>query len=170
MATPGCLWSRPRLERLVDGTLAPWMDGAVTRHVSRCPGCGREIERLRHLRDMVRSVDLDVADPDWSGFWPAVRVRIAQETPRPMRDAWWLPFWKPVWGHPRMVLSGLAVSTLALALVLWPSAPVSRPVSAVEVQDVSTADPDHSVMVFSNPEDDVTVIWVFNPAEQEEQS
>jgi hypothetical protein len=42
--------------------------------------------------------------------------------------------------------------------------------SPVQVQDVSTTDPDRSVMVFSNPDDDVTVIWVFNPAEQDEQS
>ena len=35
---------------------------------------------------------------------------------------------------------------------------------------VSTADPDRSVMVYSNPDDDVTVIWVFNPMEQDEQS
>jgi hypothetical protein len=26
------------------------------------------------------------------------------------------------------------------------------------------------VMVYSSPDDDVTVIWVFNPAEQDEQS
>jgi hypothetical protein len=25
-------------------------------------------------------------------------------------------------------------------------------------------------MVYSNPDDDVTVIWVFNPSEQDEQS
>jgi hypothetical protein len=40
----------------------------------------------------------------------------------------------------------------------------------VVVQDVSTADPDHSVMVYSNPDDEMTVIWVFNPSEQDEQS
>ena len=38
------------------------------------------------------------------------------------------------------------------------------------VQEVSSADPDRSVMVYSSPDDDVTVIWVFNPAEQDEQS
>jgi hypothetical protein len=70
-----------------------------------------------------------------------------------------------------VALSGLAISTLAIALVFWPSAPVSRVIVApVEVQDVSTPDPNRSVMVFSNPDADVTVIWVFNPAEQDEQS
>jgi hypothetical protein len=40
----------------------------------------------------------------------------------------------------------------------------------VQVQDVSTTDPSRSVMVYSNPDDDVTVIWVFNPMEPDEQS
>jgi hypothetical protein len=147
------------------------MGRVAAQHASRCRGCGREVERLRELRVLLRSAEADVVDPDWSGFWPAVRVRIARESPPPVRDAWWLPYWKPVWGHPRVALSGLAISTLAIALVFWPNAPVSRAVAApVEVQDVSTSDPDRSVMVFSNPDDDVTVIWVFNPSEQDEQS
>ena len=173
MPSPGCLWNRPRLERLVDGALGSWMGRVAAQHASRCPGCGLEVQRLRRLRVLLRSAEADVADPEWSQFWPAVRTRIAQEAPAPVRDAWWLPYWKPVWGHPRVALSGLVISTLAIALVFWPSvhAPVARAVaSPVEVQDVSTPDPNRSVMVFSNPEDDVTVIWVFNPAEQDEQS
>ena len=64
------------------------------------------------------------------------------------------------------------LSSLAAALVLWPSPETTKAAMAapVQVQDVSTADPDRSVMVYSNPDDDVTVIWVFNPSEQDEQS
>jgi hypothetical protein len=40
----------------------------------------------------------------------------------------------------------------------------------VVVQDVSSADPNRSVMVYSSPDDDVTVIWIFNPGEPDEQS
>ena len=107
--------------------------------------------------------------PDWSGFWPAVRIRIASEKPPPVRESWWLPVWKPVWGHPRVALGSLMVSGLAAGLVLWPSPPVTL-AAPVVVQDVSSADPDRSVMVYSSPDDDVTVIWVFNPGEQDEQS
>jgi hypothetical protein len=70
-------------------------------------------------------------------------------------------------------MGSLAVSSLAAALVLWPSAPVTVPRAAaapVVVQDVSTTDPNRSVMVYSNPDDDVTVIWVFNPEEQDDRS
>jgi len=96
-------------------------------------------------------------------------VRIARGTPEPVREPWWLPFWKPVWGHPRVALGSLMVSSLALGLVLWPSPPVTL-AAPVVVQDVFSADPNRSVMVYSNPDDGVTVIWVFNPGEQDEQS
>jgi hypothetical protein len=127
------------------------------------------VEQLTRIRLLVRSAAPDVADPEWAGFWPAVRVRIASEAPRPVRESWWLPYWKPVWGHPRVALGSLMVSSLALGLMLWPGAPVTL-AAPVTVQEVSSADPDRSVMVYSSPDDDVTVIWVFNPAEQDEQS
>lgn len=172
MPTLGCLWSRPRLERLVDGALGPRMGRVAASHASRCGDCRTEMDRLRRLRALVQSAEVQLTDPDWAAFWPAVRQRIAAERPAPVRDAWWLPFWKPVWGHPRVALGGLAVSSLAIALVLWPSPETTKAAMAaqVQVQDVSTADPDRSVMVYSNPDDDVTVIWVFNPSEQDEQS
>jgi len=170
-----CLWNRPRLERLVDGALGRRMGRMATAHAARCPRCGDEVARLHRLRRLVQSAEAPVPDPDWTGFWPAVRARIADEAPRPIREAWWLPFWKPVWGHPRVALGSLVVSSLAATLVLWPSAqvPVRKALAApVVVQDVSSADPERSVMVYSSPDDDedVPVIWVFNPGEQDEQS
>lgn len=173
MPSLGCLWNRPRLERLIDGALDSQKSRAIEAHVAGCRRCGAEVWQLRRLRGLVQASELPVTDPDWSGFWPGVRLRIAQEAPAPVRDAWWLPFWKPVWGHPRVALGGLAVSGLAASLAFWPGLPVSAPqaiAAPVVVQDVSTADPDRSVMVYSSPDDDVTVIWVFNPGEQDEQS
>lgn len=149
------------------------MGRMATAHAARCAECQGRVDRLRKLRGLIRSTQVEVADPDWSGFWTSVRLRIAREAPRPHREAWWMPYWKPVWGHPRMALGSLVVSTLALALVMWssPQGTVPRASAApVQVQDVSTTDPDRSVMVYSNPDDDVTVIWVFNPGEQDEQS
>ena len=169
MPSLGCLWSRPRLERLVDGALGPRAGRWTTSHAARCARCGGEVEQLTRIRLLVRSAAPDVADPEWAGFWPAVRVRIASEAPRPVRESWWLPYWKPVWGHPRVALGSLMVSSLALGLMLWPGAPGTL-AAPVTVQEVSSADPDRSVMVYSSPDDGVTVIWVFNPAEQDEQS
>jgi len=169
MPSRGCLWNRPRLERLVDGALGPRAGRWTTSHAARCARCGGEVEQLTRIRMLVRSAAPEVVDPEWAGFWPAVRARIASEAPRPVRESWWLPYWKPVWGHPRVALGSLMVSGLALGLMLWPGAPVTL-AAPVVVQEVSSADPDRSVMVYSSPDDDVTVIWVFNPAEQDEQS
>jgi anti-sigma factor RsiW len=172
MAMLGCLWNRSRLERLVDGALGPRTERMATSHASRCVDCGGEVARLRRLRSLVQGAQVPMVEPDWSGFWPSIRQRIATERPAPVRDPWWLLYWKPVWGHPRVALGGLVVSSLVAALVLWPSLETTKTASAapVQVQDVSAADPDRSVMVYSNPDDDVTVIWVFNPSEQDEQS
>jgi anti-sigma factor RsiW len=171
MPTLGCLWNRRRLEGFVDGALGSRAGRVAAQHVSGCASCRSEVERHRRLRLLVRSALAEVADPGWSGFWPSVRARIARETPKPVRESWWLPFWKPVWGHPRVALGSVVVSTLAAVLVLWPSPQATKAVAAsVQVQDVSTADPDRSMMVYSSPDDDVTVIWVFNPAEPDEQS
>jgi len=173
MPSLGCLWNRPRLEGLVDGALDPRAGRSVSQHASGCSSCRAEVERLRRLRALVKSSQVEVADPDWSAFWPGIHARIVREQPRPFRDAWWLPVWKPVWGHPRVALGGLVAAGLVAAVMLWPSpttvttASVTNP---VVVQDVSTSDPDHGVMVYSNPDDEMTVIWVFNPTEQEEQS
>ena len=171
MPSLGCLWNRSRLERLVDGALGPRAGRAAMSHAARCPRCDGEVKELNRLRLLVRGSAPGVADPDWAGFWPAVRVRIASEAPRPVQESWWLPFWKPVWGHPRVALGSLMVSCLTAAVVLWPSPHVTMPLtSRVVVQEVSSADPDRSVMVYSSPDDEMTVIWVFNPGEQDDQS
>ena len=172
MPSLGCLWNRRRLGRFVDGALDPRRLRSAAAQVAHCAGCAGEVERLRRLRRLNQEAEA-VPDPDWSGFWPAVRVRIASEAARPIRESWWLPLWKPVWGHPRLALGSLTVSILAAALILWPAGPGTVPqaiAAPVEVQDVSSPDPNRSVMVYSSPDDGVTVIWVFNPAEQDEQS
>lgn len=172
MSTLGCLWSRPRLERLVDGSPDARPGRLAVSHVARCADCRAQVEELQRLRALVREAEAPVPEPDWSAFWPAVSRRIAAEHPKPVRDAWWLPYWKPVWGHPRVALSALAISTLVAFLVLWPSAETTTPALAgpVQVEEVSTTDPNRSVMVYSNPDDDVTVIWMFNAIEPDEQS
>jgi hypothetical protein len=104
--------------------------------------------------------------PEWSGFWAGIERRIRVEQPRPMRDPWWLPVWKPFWGHPRLALAS-AVTGLAAVALLTTFHPIgqSRPPAAwaapVMVQDAGTADPDGTVMVYSSPDQDVTVIWLF---------
>lgn len=169
----GCLWNRSRLQRFVGGESTPRATRAVSLHLERCTSCRAEVQGFRRQRALIQGARIHGAEPDWTGFWPGIRARIAGGTPKPMRAAWWLPLWMPIWGHPRVALGGILASTLAAALLLWPSAQVTVPVvmaAPVQVQDVSAADPHRSVMVYSSPEEDVTVIWVFNPEEQDGQS
>jgi anti-sigma factor RsiW len=162
MLSPGCLRNRSRLGSYADGALQERARQAVESHLSRCLSCRREIDRLARLRLLSRAAIAARGEPDWAGFWPAVRSRIAREAPRPIRDSWWLPAWKPFWGHPRISVAGAVMATLVLTFGFWPGrneVPVALGASIV-VQDVGTDELDGGVMVYSNP-GDVTVIWVF---------
>ena len=82
---------RARVARHVSGCAV--LPGPVEQHAMRVPvrGSGRP-PRARTGRGSGRVSSADRAEP-----------------PRPLREPWWLPFWKPVWGHPRMALAtGLA--------------------------------------------------------------
>ncbi|HEV8438883.1 MAG TPA: hypothetical protein VGT40_12370 [Methylomirabilota bacterium] len=113
------------------------------------------------------------SEPDWSGFWPAVRAGIAREKSRPIRDPWWLPLWKPFWGHPRLALGGVMAGVLALIFSVWPGNDGQIPAAwagPVVVQDVGTTDPDRSVMVYSTSDHTLTVIWLFSAEGSTEES
>jgi hypothetical protein len=170
----GCLWHRSRIEPYADETLGGGEAAAVARHLDRCSNCRKAVEGQRRLRVLLRS-GCSVASPsDWSGFWPTVRRRILAEVPRPpIRESWWVPIWKPVWGHPRMAVVSTMALVTALALVFQPIGPRTLPeveATPILVQDATTADPDASVMVYSSPDNDVTVIWLLRPHDSAEAS
>jgi len=168
MPSLSCLWNRSRIGPYADGALSPRATRAVSRHLTGCASCHAHLERLTALRSQLRGAVGEPPEPDWAGFWTAVRARIDTEPARPIREPWWLPFWKPVWGHPRVALAtGLATVTL-LSVPFWPVDEgefLPAWAGPVMVQDVGTADPDGSVMVYSDSdrgsERGVTVIWVF---------
>lgn len=117
---------------------------------------------LTRGRRLLRSGVAAPPEPDWSGLWPAIQRRIATEAPRPIQEPWWLPWWTPVWGHPRLATSGALAGALLLTFSFWPvNSEVTASGSPVVVQDVAAADPRGTVMVYSNKDSDVTVIWVF---------
>lgn len=108
----------------------------------------------------MRQASAPTVEPDWSGFWVTVRARIMSEEPRPVRESWWFPFWKPVWGHPRVAFGAVVLAVLVTAFTFWPADDTAY-ASPVRVQDVSADDPERSVMVYSSRAHGVTVIWVF---------
>jgi anti-sigma factor RsiW len=165
MPAPLCLLYRPRLERYVDRALNPRSTRAVEAHLGGCLDCRGRVENQTQLKSLVRSAIVDPSEPDWEVFWPQIEARLSRERPRPMKDPWWAPLWKPFWGHPRLALGGAMAATLALAFSLWPGSEVQGPGTAwaadpVVVQDVGTPDPERTVMVYSTPDQVLTVIWL----------
>jgi anti-sigma factor RsiW len=167
MARLACLWVRSRLEPYADGAVAGSTARRIQSHLDGCRACIGRVEELRRLRALVSAAVPEPTPPDFSTFWVGVKGRIAREAPEPVRDPWWLPLWRPVWGHPRLALSGALAAGLALTLSVWPVDDNGSLSSAwageVEVQDVSTPDPEHTVMVYSSPDRSLTVIWLFTP-------
>jgi len=161
---PSCLWNRSRVERFADGALGPRASRSVQAHLSHCTDCLRRMERQVELSALVKSFVAEPEPPDWTGFWPSIQARLLREKPKPIRDPWWIPLWRPLWGHPRLALGGVMITVLVVALSLWPLPGAERPTAwaaPVVVQDVTTPDPERAVMVYSTPDQALTVIWLF---------
>lgn len=134
--------------------------------MERCAACRAAAGRLDRLRRLVREGAGAPEEPDWSGFWPGIAARLGAASPRPLRDPWWLPLWRPVWGHPRLSAATAAAAGIVLTFSLWSGREGERPLalaSPIVVQDAGASDPGDSVMVYAG-RDDVTVVWVFPAA------
>jgi anti-sigma factor RsiW len=175
---PYCWLVRRRLGAYQDGELSPGVRHRVEAHVRRCAQCEGELSALGRLKG---ALALDTADPPeavWTAFWPQVRDRIA--APAPATRSAWERGWEAVRARPKLGLApALAAATLAvLAMVApWQRAPQQTPalgphtlespgiqqaaLDQVVIQSIETDDPDLPVMVYSSPESDVTVLWVF---------
>jgi anti-sigma factor RsiW len=155
-----CLWVRPRVGRGADGALEGQAARIVAAHLGRCAECQAIRDRAVKLKALIRQAVTGTSEPPWGGFWNAVHARILREDPKPLREPWWLPYWKPVWGHPHLAFGSALLAVLIVGFSLWPADDAAF-ASSVTVQDVTTEDADRSVMVYSNRKEDVTVIWVF---------
>lgn len=102
---------------------------------------------------------MSTLEPDWTGFWPGVVRGIEDRRdarPAPAPRQWWQAM-----GRPRWALGG-ALAALLMSLGVWQWAPSPHlPDAGVLVTSASTEDPRGTVMVYSTPEQDVAVVWVF---------
>jgi len=98
--------------------------------------------------------------PDWTGFWEGVRRGI--ETPRVetvggTRFRWHV--------RPRFALGAAAAFAAAAFMLVWqiprtPLMPLTE--AAVSVTSADTDRPDATVMVYTPPERDLAVVWLFD--------
>lgn len=183
-----CWPTRRRLDAYRDGELDGATRSGVERHLARCRACSAEAASLTRLHAALAAPGAEAgSDPPeavWDAFWPQVRMRMAA-APAPEVSRWGA--WTMAPGGPRFVLgSALAAAALAAVAILAPWQGLERHVPAgtsgtgvqvaslpvgttgpgvaapdMMVESVETADPQSSVMVYTNPESDMTVVWVF---------
>jgi anti-sigma factor RsiW len=182
MRNIACWLTRPRLGAFQDGELGPAARAKTSAHLARCPACTAELASLGRLRTALTGAAPEPSDAAWTAFWPQVRAQIAvtpADVPAAPRTLW------PSLMGPRLAFAS-TVAAVALAVVAilapWQREEPARPDGAptpvamapapgpaqVVVQSVETADPQSSVMVFNNPDSDMTVVWVFGLEDTDE--
>lgn len=179
---PSCWLTRRRLDAYQDDELSPGLRARVDRHLARCSTCPGELAAVRRLRQALALDDVsDPLGPAWDAFWPQVRARIAAE-PAVREAAGPVRIWAPLAGRRLILAPALAAVAMAILAILAPwkdDLPVTPPravpgpsqpmVAGVEpavlddvvVQSIETDNPDAPVMVYSSPDSDVTMLWVF---------
>jgi anti-sigma factor RsiW len=155
-----CYRTRRRIGAYLDGALEEPVALSTAAHLAGCQRCQREADELSPLRGLIRRA-LTPAQPDWTGFWQGVVRGIEDQRmsrPAPARRAWWQQVWRPRWA-----LGSALAAALLITLGVWQWAPTGpMPAQAgVMVTSARTEDPRGTVMVYSTPEQDVAVVWVF---------
>lgn len=149
-----CYLTRRKIGAWIDGALEAPDARATEAHVHGCARCRAEAESLGRLKGLLRQTR-PVAEPDWTGFWPAI-VRGIQDT----RDAAAVPVRRTRW-QPRWAFGGAIAAALVLSLGLWQLMPGLRESEAgVVITAAHTDDPRGTIMAYSTPERDVAVVWV----------
>lgn len=153
-----CYLVRRRLGAYLDGALPEGRARTAAAHLAGCPACQGEVDALRRLRAALQRTRA-VAEPDWTGFWPGV-VRGIQDRREAAPVAAAAP--RPVWRRPRWAFGGALAAAVLISLTIPRilTGPPS-PESPIIVSSAATEHPGGSVMVYSTPEKDVTVVWVF---------
>ncbi len=123
--------------------------------MARCARCAREADSLRRLSDVLRAAPAP-ADPDWVGFWPGIvrGIDAARHAP-PVRQ-------RRSWLTTRWAYGGALAAALLVSLTVWQLRPGPlTPDTPVIVRSANTEYPGAHVMVYSSPDRDLTVVWVF---------
>lgn len=148
-----CFRTRRRIGAWIDGALGETEGRATGAHVEACARCSVEAASIRKLH-VVLTRALPIAEPrDWTGFFPGIvrGVQDAKRVPaRPARARW----------RPRVAFGGALVAAALVALVMWPAA--QDPFDRVTVSSAETGQSSGTVMVYTPPERDLAVVWVFD--------
>ena len=150
-----CLLVRRRIGAYVDEALGDRQSSRAAAHIAGCVRCHAEVAGLRRLSALLREGAPGPQLPDWMGFWEGIRRGI--EAPAvPVRN-------RPRW-RPRLVAGTAAALAVGASVIVWqmPRTPLTREAAAtISVNSADTNHPRGTVMIYSPPEKDLAVVWVF---------
>ena len=110
---------------------------------------------MRRLGALLRAAVV-APEPDWTGFWPGV-VRGIEAAKRPVAA----PRRSALRRHGWAFGSAAVAAALLASLTVWQLVPGRQRPAEAHVVVQSADSPGRSVMVYSMPEQDMTVVWVF---------
>jgi anti-sigma factor RsiW len=156
------------LERYHDGEATEQERSRVEDHLSGCFACREIVTEMEELGNLLRApIEEAAAAENFNRVWQNVRREIRE---RP-RLPWWesLRFWlgvspllrKKVW-VPALAAAMLILSFVIVPTLLRENTSPAR-LSAVEYVE----SPNHNVMIYEEEKGNVTVIWLFDGADQE---
>jgi len=158
-----CFRTRRRLGAYLDGALDAGAARAAAAHVAGCGRCQGEVETLRRFGSAVRESLAVSAPGDWTGFWPGVVRGIERErqaAATPARQPWQ---GRRALAHPRVAFGGALAAAVVAFITLWQVlTPTSAPAEPMTVHAANSEHPGATVMVYSPPERDLAVVWVFD--------
>jgi anti-sigma factor RsiW len=153
-----CYRIRRRLGAYLDGALDERESALAAAHLATCARCHAELDELRQLSRVLRLGASPPAVPAWTGLWEGIRRGIEEsrgEIPSRARPG----------RRPRLVAGVAAALATAAAVILWQVSHVPKtrpPDAAISVSSADTDDRDRTVMVYTPPERDLAVVWVFD--------
>ena len=104
--------ARGRLAELVDGSLAPAEERAVSAHAAACTSCARTLRQHRRVESLLRSLPASLVPLEASSA-AEVRLRaLARWSTRTEEGAGWLR-------SPAFPAAGILAAAAAFAAVLW---------------------------------------------------
>jgi hypothetical protein len=151
-----CYRTRRRIGAYLDDALGDRASSRAAAHIGTCARCQSELVSLRRLATMLRQSAPVAPLPEWTGFWEGI-VRRIDASPVAMRA-------RPRW-RPRLVAASAAALVVGVSVALWqtPWSPsTSRAVAAISVNSADTTHPGGTVMVYTPPEKDLAVVWLFS--------
>jgi anti-sigma factor RsiW len=149
-----CFLVRRRIGAYVDQALGDRESSRAAAHIAGCGRCHAEVTSLRRLSAMLRVGVPAPPPPDWTGFWEGIRRGI-DARPVVVRAR---PRWRP------LVAGTAAALAVGASVMVWeiPRTPLTPDTAdAVSVNSADTHHPHGTVMVYSPPEKDLAVVWVF---------